>query len=215
MSGITPNLLLTKWTVGGDYFSRATLAANDDLLDAHDHTPDKGARIPTGGLENLAVTTTKIADLAVTTAKIADDSVTAAKVKADAWTDYAATVSSTSLDGASNTNVGRYIKLGRVVHAYGKITLGSGGSLTGATDIRIALPVTAASVNGLGSAYGYDSSSGKEVAGVAVIATTTTIGLRLGQDGAVGVATPLKATAPWTWADGDQIRWAITYESAA
>lgn len=41
----------------------------------HDHTTGKGVRIPTGGIDDLAVTTAKLAVDAVTGAKIADDQI--------------------------------------------------------------------------------------------------------------------------------------------
>lgn len=76
----TPNMSLTKWA-GGDYFSRSALSANFDAIDAHDHSgAPKGTPIPTAGLQNLAVTSPKLADAAVSTAKIADAAVSPVKI---------------------------------------------------------------------------------------------------------------------------------------
>jgi hypothetical protein len=84
VSQTTPNMGLTAWNLGGDFFNYAQLLANFNALDDHDHTPTNGVLIPTGGIANLAITTAKIADLGVTTAKINDDAVTQAKIANDA-----------------------------------------------------------------------------------------------------------------------------------
>lgn len=80
MARTTPNLGLTVWNLGTDFFSPSALAADWDALDAHDHSSTKGVQIPTAGLANLAVTTAKIADLNVTAAKLASTGVTADKL---------------------------------------------------------------------------------------------------------------------------------------
>lgn len=53
----------------------------------HDGTAGGGAKIPTAGLEDLAVTSAKLAADAVTTAKIANDAVTYAKIQNVSATD--------------------------------------------------------------------------------------------------------------------------------
>lgn len=214
MSGVTPNLGLTKWTVGGDYFSRATLAANDDLIDAHDHTSGKGVLIPTGGLANLAVTTPKIADLAVTTAKIAAANVTLAKMAAEAWTAFTPTITTVTL-GTGGSNSARYVKIGRTVHAAGQIVLGTGGSFTGAS-VTISVPFTSANtIPQVGTAAGYDSSGSANMHGYTFLnnnSAAMVVRLQLGGSSAI---TALGATTPMTWAVGDILYWAITYEAAS
>ncbi len=133
-----------------------------------------------------------------------------------AWTAFTPTVSDTSVTlGSGGTNVGRYAKLGRTVHAYGRITLGTGGLFTGASDIKIALPVTAADTNSLGSAYAYDTSAVARAIGVVIPLTTATLGVRLSSAVANVSPQPLTATFPWTWAVNDFLHWAITYEAAS
>ena len=80
MARTTPNLGLTVWNLGTDFFSHGALATDWDALDAHDHSPGKGVLVPTAGLANLAVTTPKLADSSVTTAKLADASVATVKI---------------------------------------------------------------------------------------------------------------------------------------
>jgi hypothetical protein len=94
MARTTPNLGLTVWNLGTDFFNHGALASDWDALDAHDHSPGKGALVPTAGLANLSVTTAKIADSSVTTPKLADANVTTAKI-ADA-----AITAAKLLDGA-------------------------------------------------------------------------------------------------------------------
>jgi hypothetical protein len=72
MSLLTPNMNLTAWTDGTDSYSHTDLANDWSIIDGHDHTPGKGVQIPSAGIANNAITTTKIIDDAVTNAKIAD-----------------------------------------------------------------------------------------------------------------------------------------------
>lgn len=67
--------------VGEDRTTYSTKITDSlDAIDAHDHTSGKGKQIPTGGIEDLAVSTAKIAASAVTAAKVADTSLTIAKL---------------------------------------------------------------------------------------------------------------------------------------
>lgn len=100
MSITSPNLGLSIWSQGQDYFVYRDLRENFEKLDAHDHSSGKGVKINTGGIRDAAITypkiasenvieshladqavsTAKIADTAISTAKIANGSVTAAKL---------------------------------------------------------------------------------------------------------------------------------------
>lgn len=84
MSYLTSNMGLVAWDQGTDPYDHAQLSNNIILVDAHDHTTNKGKRIPTAGLEDQAVTTAKIADGNVTPAKIPDDSITAQQLAPNA-----------------------------------------------------------------------------------------------------------------------------------
>lgn len=101
MARTTSTMLLKVWNLVNDKFNHTELAANWDAIDAHNHTTGKGVQIPSGGIQDLNITTAKLADLAVSTAKLADGSVTAAKVVAgvltaakmsvEAWTEVGTT----------------------------------------------------------------------------------------------------------------------------
>lgn len=129
---------------------------------------------------------------------------------ASGWQAYTATVTTVTL-GSGGTNVARYAKIGRTVHAAGAITLGAGGSFTGA-DVTIALPLASGAMPQIGTALAYDSSTGVYVGNVLAAASSGTFIVRLG-DGAGAIAA-LGATTPFTWGSGDFLYWQITYETA-
>lgn len=90
----TLNMNLIPWDEGDDPYDYAQLSGNFVKIDLHDHTTGKGRRIPTGGLEDSAVTSIKIAPRNVTRNRIdfdavgdeelADDAVTRPKLADDA-----------------------------------------------------------------------------------------------------------------------------------
>lgn len=57
----TPNMGLTTWPAGSDLFDHTELATNFDDIDEHDHSTGKGLQVPTGGLQDGAVTAIKLA----------------------------------------------------------------------------------------------------------------------------------------------------------
>lgn len=80
MSFLSTNMGIRVWDLPDDDFDSDELANNWMAIDAHDHTTGKGLQIPTGGIQNLAVTSAKLAEMAVTTGKINTDAVTQAKI---------------------------------------------------------------------------------------------------------------------------------------
>lgn len=80
----TPNLHLYAWDRGDDPYSHDQLAENFYVIDGHNHTEGKGARIITDALADQAVATAKIADKAVTRAKLADGIIGADQIGAKA-----------------------------------------------------------------------------------------------------------------------------------
>lgn len=83
----TPSMGLKRWDQPNDIFSYVELSDNFALIDNHDHTSGKGVQIPTAGIANLAIDSTKIANSAVTNGKLATDAVTDAKVLSATLTD--------------------------------------------------------------------------------------------------------------------------------
>lgn len=133
------------------------------------------------------------------------------------WTSYTATVSSTSVTlGTGGTNVARYRKSGRTVRAYGVITLGTGGSFTGASDIEFALPFAAASsCEQIGVAYAVETGVYRHHGIVVVAASGSTFKVRLTPNGTDNSLVAMTATAPFTWGDTDRLDWQLTYEAAS
>lgn len=58
---VTPSMGLTAWDLGADQYDHAQLATNFSAIDDHDHTTGKGKQIPTAGLQNNSVNSSKIA----------------------------------------------------------------------------------------------------------------------------------------------------------
>lgn len=97
MSTTYSNIGLTAWTSGSDLFNHIQLANNFQAIDNHDHTSGKGLPIPTGGLQNLAVTGPKVAADAIDASKILDGSVGTNELAANA-------VTTTKITDANVTN---------------------------------------------------------------------------------------------------------------
>jgi hypothetical protein len=70
---ITPKMGLTSWPNLDDLFSHVELASNFDKLDAHDHTPGKGAPLTAASIPDGSISAAKLMPGAVTSAKLAAD----------------------------------------------------------------------------------------------------------------------------------------------
>lgn len=203
----TPNMSLTKWA-GGDYFSRSALSANFDAIDAHDHSgAPKGTPIPTAGLQNLAVTSPKLADSSVVEAKIGSGAVSAAKVKGEAWTQYSPGFGTLGTGGVS---IARYITLGKTVIVQGSIYFGTGCSVPSTPSLLLPYATGNPDTNfqQSGPVFAYDTSAGTFYNGIAYVPISSST-LRFYFSTAM--AGP---SHPFAWAAGDSIRWSITYETA-
>jgi hypothetical protein len=80
MAIVTPNMGLTAWDLGDDYYDYSSLANNWVAVDTHDHGPNRGQQIGTPGIKDNAITTPKIVDNAVTAPKIPNNTITQAKL---------------------------------------------------------------------------------------------------------------------------------------
>jgi hypothetical protein len=126
-----------------------------------------------------------------------------------AWTSWSPTLSGGWLNG-NGTWDAKYVQIGKTVHAYGKFTVGS--TTTKGTDMRISLPVTAASSLQVFPAYSV------------VGATQYSLSIRLENTTELRVIThdvvsyvrsvQITATVPATWATGNILAFQITYEAA-
>lgn len=71
----TPNMGLSKWDLLGDPYNHSQLAANFGAIDLHQHIAGQGRQIPTGGIQDDAISSVKIQNSAVTSSKIADGTI--------------------------------------------------------------------------------------------------------------------------------------------
>jgi hypothetical protein len=132
-----------------------------------------------------------------------------------AWTSYTPTFSGgTWAVGNGTFSDTRYKQIGKTVFAKGFFTFGSTTAKAAATALAISLPVTGIGGSfGVGSCSLLDSGTNNFVSGVSLSATDMTP-WNLSVSGSTVVYSGLTATAPFTWATNDTIRWTIVYEAA-
>lgn len=130
---------------------------------------------------------------------------------AGAWNSFTVTLSGITL--GNGTAVGFWKKIGRAVHYRVEITLGSTSSVTGA--ITIDLPATAAATSQHHSGYFYDLSATTSYAMGVVFSTTQIFPRALNSAGTYATLSGTTSTIPFTWATGDLVRVAGSYESAS
>jgi len=128
------------------------------------------------------------------------------------YTDYTPTFTSFTL-GNGTINYSRYSSSGSAVHYYGKVTLGSTSSISGAWEITLPLNCVSSGLGYAGNASFFDTSAGNIFVGW----------LNLGVGGAAAFrprylnttyASDLGASAPFTWATGDALYWNVIYQKA-
>lgn len=164
-----------------------------------------GLRYPTSG-DNIAPLETHFKNLA-------DDVESKLATPLDAWTAFTPTIAA---DGGSptwgNASVtARWTKFGRTVHTQGLIVVGTTTNFgTGIT--RVGLPTASLGSTDtlLGTLVYFDFGVGAYI-GFAGVYGSTSSWTGFGASG----ASALGPTVPFTWAVNDQLRWNLTYESAA
>jgi hypothetical protein len=132
-----------------------------------------------------------------------------------AYEDYTPTWTAAGTPPAigNSSVVARYMQIGKMVHAYGKITFGTTATF-GTSAWAFALPVNSAAVF-----------SGLQVAGSGFLTNGTTEGIMTPNVATATMAFQYGATylgnglsvgqgAPYTWASGYVISWNIVYEAA-
>lgn len=138
-----------------------------------------------------------------------------------AWTAYTPALTAATTDptlGTGSAQVGKYRRIGSLVTVQGKITFGTSGAAAGAGAYRIGLPFTLLSTTGnspVGSALITDN-SGAVSAWVALTASGSTLYavMRYPLTWPTGTLTVVGSAAPWTWANLDDISFALTYETS-
>ena len=150
---------------------------------------------------------------------VAGDVVTAADTNTylthtgGAWTAYTPTF--TNLTVGNGTLDCQWFRSGRFVSFKVKLTFGSTTSVSGA--IIVSLPVAYADGTEVESATGllFDSSLNARYPAVTGAQTTTTIAVRtINAAGTYAVVADTSSTVPFTWATGDIITVAGSYEAA-
>ena len=126
-----------------------------------------------------------------------------------------------NLTVGNGTSSARYSRVNNVVNYYGYFVLGSTSAVTGV--VNITLPVTANAIYAgivgipMGDLEMFDTSAGTWFKGeLFSIASTTATRTRIwtvSGSNIINNSSP-SATAPMTWATGDQFLWNITYEAA-
>lgn len=124
-----------------------------------------------------------------------------------AWT--ARTPTATGLTIGNGTITARWSRVGRRIHERGSIVLGSTSSVTGTLFVALPTAAQAADQGPLGGTLLSDSSAGALQNAQALLSGTGNLVLL------TAAGSYVNASAPWAWATGDAIRWAITYEAAA
>lgn len=158
----------------------------------------------------------------ISAAGIANDAVGAAAIDdtvigpLGAWTAFTPTLSGGWALGNS-TYVASYMRIGRLIVFSAVITLGT--TATKGTTMIAALPVTAASAEGIVGINAQFNDVGFVEWNARVMATTTTT-IRLNCEIVVSLASygwqyGVTATIPATWATGDMIRYGGMYQAAS
>lgn len=133
----------------------------------------------------------------------------------DAWTAYTPTLTASTTNPTNWTQIGYYMRVGKLVNVKGTLT--AGGSMTaGSGTYRIALPTnantTVANAMCAGSVYVYDSSAAvAHSTGIPYVANAAYVQLIHATGGAASI---YSNTVPWTWAANDYIQFAFSYEAA-
>lgn len=139
-----------------------------------------------------------------------------------AWTAYTPTLTASSVNptlGATPTQTGYYLSVGKLVVCRGRLAVGGAGFAAGTGDYRVSLPV-AASLTVVNPRLGFASVSDSSATAFAQVTPSLD-----GASGAyfvlyypatypLGALTTVGAAAPMAWGQADSIDWLLVYEAA-
>jgi len=129
-----------------------------------------------------------------------------------AWQSWSPAFSGGWANG-NGTWTATYVKIGKTVHWRAFFVLGS--TTTKGTSMLVSLPVTAAYVNSTVSSSCLLVTGSSRYAGVVIPNTTGTISVQTSVASATyTTANAITSTTPFTWATGDSVMLAGTYEAA-
>lgn len=127
------------------------------------------------------------------------------------WTAYTPTLAGTGWALGDGTASGVYCQVGKLIAFRALITFGSTSTFgTGSPNLTVPIALKTAGVGGGFTGYFVDSSTGSSYSYGAWANTTTTVIAR--SLTTAGAHTVTNSTTPFTWATGDQIILAGTYE---
>lgn len=128
-----------------------------------------------------------------------------------AWT------SSGTAPAIGNSTVNsRYVQIGKTIIAQIYISFGSSATF-GTGTYFFSLPVnasTALNTRRMGWFNGYDASANATAMAIALYNSTSTVQMAYPATWPSGTNTAVAATAPWTWAQSDQVHINLVYEAA-
>lgn len=125
MAATTPNMSLKVWNLLTDPYDHEQLAENFAKLDQHRHAEGEGRQIPTGGIEDGAISSTKLAAESVTPAKLSLPA-----VEKDSTEALSLTTSLQDIVGCTytTTSAGTFLVIG----SFDAISAGTSGTVEGA-----------------------------------------------------------------------------------
>lgn len=152
------------------------------------------------------------------------DTDTVYRYDGSAWRDwissgtYTPTFTNVSLTGA--TVVGRYVKMGRTVSVFARITTGTATPVSGTVTVTVPYAMETTSLNATtspipGGMVVRDASPSATIPGFVVYGSSTTVILRVSDNTTTyGQFIALSSAIPITWATGDIIELSFVYRSA-
>lgn len=137
-----------------------------------------------------------------------------AQIAEEAWTSFVPVWTNLTIGNA--TVIAKYTKIGKTVHGFIKVTLGSSSSI--GTNPLVTLPIAFSSANGnvVAGQIRFDDAGTANVYGALELEADGVKAqiVSLGVQGANVAALAVSAVSPFTWAIGDQIQITFTYEAA-
>jgi hypothetical protein len=195
----------------GDVLTAANLNITNSGVPVFATTADRDAAFGSAGEKTLAEGQTCYIEAAPKRLQVYNGT---AWIDFDAaYTDISSTQAFTGFTKGNATVVSKYARLGKFVHFYAGVTLGSTSSMAGPLDVT--LPVTAA--QGIfyhpSSCYFYNGTT--IFWGTAINIGTTAIRLVAHKvDGTYAQSADVSATIPFTWANTNQFYWNHIYAAA-
>ena len=133
-----------------------------------------------------------------------------------AYTDSSGSITFSNFTLGNGTVIARYTQIGKFVHYWGTITMGSTSSVGSFS--AISLPVAASAYAGgshfTSSVFYEDPGVQNSIGGLGLSSATLAYFQSWTASGSYVTAGGLASTVPWTWGALDRIQWSMVYEAA-